>query len=458
MFDLEHSQKIRLTVVLIFLVAFLAANFDFPTYWNKAVEGIGLDVYRFERDFRLGLDLQGGTHLTYDADLSEIETGEEEDAMSGVRDVIERRVNMYGVAEPRVQTEQSGDQWRLIVELAGIKDVSEAIEMIGETPYLDFRLLKEGVEFEDLQAELSSKSEEEIDFDDYFVRTDLDGRLLKNSQLNFSQTTQQPQVGLEFNEEGKELFADITGENIERVLAIFLDGEPISMPRINDKIVQGQAVIEGDFSIEEAKTLVRRLNAGALPVPVELVSQRTVGAALGMESLDKSVKAALWGILAVVIFLIAYYRLPGLAAVVALAVYGSLVLAVFKLVPVTLTLSGIAGFILSLGMAVDANVLIFERLKEELGRGHELGYAIREGFTRAWPSIRDGNFSTLITSAILYWVGVGFVKGFALTLGLGVLVSMFTAVFFTKRLLQVIADTKLAKEEGWFSPSVPEEE
>lgn len=440
---MSYRAKIWLTVSVIFLVAFGAANLDYPQFWNKA--GFLPEI---KLPFRLGLDLQGGTHLIYKADLAKIEKGDYQEAMAGVRDVIERRVNMFGVAEPVVQVEKAGSQWRLIVELAGVKDVSQAVEMIGETPYLDFRLENPEVDKEKLQQQL--KEGKEVSLEKLFIKTKLDGRYLKGSQLTFNQTTQQPEVSLEFNDEGRELFAQITSKNVGKMLAIFLDGQPISTPVVREKITQGKAVISGDFTIQEAKQLVRRLNAGALPVPITLISQRTIGASLGQEMLTSSISAAFWGVLALLIFLVAYYRLPGVAACVTLGVYGSIVLAVFKLIPVTLTLSGIAGFILSLGMAVDANVLIFERLKEELARGQDLDFAIDEGFRRAWPSIRDGNFSTLITAGILYWIGVGFVQGFALTLGIGVAISMFTAVFFTRRLLEIIAGTKIGEKKILF--------
>lgn len=453
MFDLPHKTKVRLSVVLILLFAFVAGNFCFSNYWNQAVEKVGFSGLKFEREFRLGLDLQGGAHLVYDADLSEIESGNESKAMAAVRDVIERRVNLYGVAEPDVRTEKTKNAHRLVVELAGVKDVSKAIDMIGKTPQLDFRLLKSDKSREDITA-MRSQESEKTDWSKLFNRTDLDGRLLEGAKLSFGRTAGKPQVTLNFNSKGSDLFAKITGENVDNILAIFLDGKPISTPNINEKIPNGKAAISGNFSTDEAKKLVKRLNAGALPVPISLASQHTVGASLGKLSLGASVKAALWGLLVVVLFLVVYYRVPGLAAVVGLTVYGAIVLALYKFIPVTLTLSGVAGFILSLGMAVDANVLIFERLKEELSEGRDLNVAVEEGFARAWPSIRDGNISTIITATILYFIGVGFVQGFALTLGIGVAISMFTAVFFTRRLLDLIAETSLQERKSWFSSKV----
>ncbi|MDO8509727.1 MAG: protein translocase subunit SecD, partial [bacterium] len=242
------------------------------------------------------------------------------------------------------------------------------------------------------------------------------------------------------------LFADITTRNAGKPVAIFLDGSPISIPRVNEPILSGSAVISGSFSLSEAKTLAQRLNSGALPVPIELISQQKVDATLGMDSLNKSMYAGLIGFLAVIIFMILYYRLPGVIAVVALALYSALSLTIFKVIGVTLTLSGIAGFILSVGMAVDANVLIFERLKEELRLKKNLRSAMEEAFVRAWPSIRDSNITTLISCFFLIWMGGGFVQGFAVTLAIGVLVSMFTAITVTRALLRFIAPW--FKEEG----------
>ena len=249
----------------------------------------------------------------------------------------------------------------------------------------------------------------------------------------------EPQVGLEFNDEGKEMFADITGRNIEKPVAIFLDGQPISIPTVREKITEGSAVITGDFTIQEAKMLVRRLNAGALPVPIHLEDQYSVGASLGRDSLDKSISAALIGFMILGLFMLLYYRIPGLIAIIALLIYTAINLALYKIIPVTLTLAGITGFILSIGMAVDANILIFERLKEELLRGRSMQSAIDEGFKRAWPSIRDSNLTTILSCTILYFTSSGLIRGFALTLAIGVIVSMFSAIIVSRTLLRLVA-------------------
>jgi len=276
--------------------------------------------------------------------------------------------------------------------------------------------------------------------------TGLSGKQLKRAEVVDDPQSGQIQVSLQFNDEGTKLFGEITTRNTGKPVAIFLDGEAISTPRVNEPITSGNAVITGGFNMTEAKDLAKRLNTGALPVPVELIAQQKVDATLGVDSLNKSVKAGMIGFLAVIIFMVLYYRLPGILAVFALGLYAALSLAIFKVIGVTLTLSGIAGFILSVGMAVDANVLIFERLKEELRVKRSLKTAMEESFVRAWPSIRDSNITTLISCAFLIWLGGGFVQGFAMTLAIGVLVSMFTAITITRNIMRLVCP--LFKEEG----------
>ncbi|PIR94087.1 protein translocase subunit SecD [Candidatus Falkowbacteria bacterium CG10_big_fil_rev_8_21_14_0_10_39_11] len=672
MAKMKEKTRVRLWLVLIIVVALFFGVYDYPPILNKGIEGFNKTFHTSistvsSRPFTLGLDLQGGTHLVYEADTSDIDSGEEGSAVEGVRDVIERRVNSLGVAEPIVQTNQVGDKWRVIVELAGIKDVNEAINAIGETPLLEFKeesdtpartltaeekndllifnknaealanlvldnavaggdfselaagnsddlltkdkggrigiltgnepeyeaiyelitsqkiteptvlkkLLDDGNgynivnvneikagdeqvkashllicyngatgctdgpskeeaeakirelkalatpdNFSDLVKEHSSEPGASVnagdlgwfgrgvmvsDFEDavfnmetgqisdvietefgfhlifkegvrqgqnydvsrIFIdtkteadilppidkwkNTELSGKHLDRAWVAFDQTSGAPQVSLQFNEEGDRLFGEVTERNIGKPVAIYLDGVAISIPVVNEKITGGEAVITGSFDLVEARLLSQRLNAGALPVPIELVSQQTVGATLGHESLTKSLFAALIGLLLVALFMIVYYRLPGIMAVIVLLIYTSILLFLFKLIPVTLTLAGIAGFILSIGMAVDANVLIFERLKEELKTGKPLGSAVDEGFKRAWPSIRDGNASTLITCFILAWFGTSMIKGFAITLGVGIMVSMFSAIVVTSYLLKQFMGMKDSKKNlFWF--------
>ncbi|MBI2645400.1 protein translocase subunit SecD [Candidatus Uhrbacteria bacterium] len=286
--------------------------------------------------------------------------------------------------------------------------------------------------------------------DTKWKNTGLTGKDLKRAYVRFDPNTQLPEVGLEFNDDGKKLFGDITTRNVGKPVAIFLDGIAISTPNVQQAITDGSAVINGDFTTQEAKKLAQNLNTGALPVPITLISQQTVGASLGNESLTKSLKAGLIGFLLVALFMISFYRLPGILAVLALCIYTALVLALFKLLPVTLTLAGIAGFILSIGMAVDANILIFERMKEELRWGKSLDGAVKDGFKRAWTSIRDSNISSLITCVILFWFSASLIKGFALTLALGILLSMFSAIVITRITLRLVAGWKISKNIWFF--------
>ncbi|HBD25142.1 MAG: protein-export membrane protein SecD [Candidatus Zambryskibacteria bacterium RIFOXYD1_FULL_40_13] len=408
------------------------------------VVGVGFFVSNTSKyPFKFGLDLNGGTELTYRADISKVKSGDVGGAMASLRDVIERRINIFGVSEPIVQVENPGlvagsDDYRLLVGLPGITNIEEAVKLIGKTPQLEFKLVRP--EAEGLtEEELKTKTQDEI-----FLSTGLDGQYLDSAQLQFTnsgsgQLSGEPIVAITFNDEGRDLFAKITRENLGKVLAIFLDGGVISSPVIRDEIKDGKAVISGGFTPVEAKDLVRDLNYGALPVPVELISTQSIGASLGEDAKTSGVDAGLIGFAFIVAFLILWYRLPGIVASLSLVIYIILSLAVFKLIPVTFTAAGIAGFILSIGMAVDANVLIFERMKEELKKGKSVHDSLHEGFSRAWLSIRDSNISSMITAVILFWLGTSAVKGFALTLGLGVLISLFTAITVSRTFLFAIA-------------------
>lgn len=435
-----RPQTARILALFFLLLGILLGVFDAPQYAARIFDSVGLNflsskfsVLSSKIPFRLGLDIQGGTHLVYQADLSNIASSDYSNSMDAVRDVIERRVNLFGVAEPVVQVEQSGEDRRLIVELAGVKDIGSAIRLIGETPYLEFR--EERSEEERDKILEAQKNKERMFEDPYFTPTKLTGKHVKRADVRFDQTAFQPQISLELIDEGAVIFEELTKKNVGKRLAIYLDGAPISAPVVQEAISGGKAQITGNFTPESAKALVGRLNAGALPVPINLIAQQSVEASLGQESLNRSLQAALIGFAAVAVFMIFWYRLPGVLAVLALLLYTVLTLAIFKLIPVTITVAGIAGFVLSIGMAVDANVLIFERLKEELRSGKNLEESIREGFGRAWTSIRDSNVSSIITSVILYWLGTSVVKGFALTLIIGILVSMFSAISVTRTLL-----------------------
>lgn len=445
------KRKVYIILIGIAILAFVAGNLSYPNYIKSVFPGF------WDVPFKLGLDLQGGTHLLYEADLSNIERENYGSAMEGLRDIIERRVNAFGVAEPIVQTQESGDQYRLVVELAGIKDPAQAIEMIGKTPFLEFKEQKTEEETQailDKQEELKDMTLDEMQevenwqlaFEDpYFKATPLTGQYLDKAELVFDQQSGTPLITIQFDDEGSKLFEQITTENTGKILAIYIDGVVISAPVVNEPISGGKAQITGDFGIEEAKELARNLNAGALPVPIQLISQQTVGPTLGSISLEKSLKAGLIGLLAVMIFLIIFYRLSGLLASLSLIVYIAIILALFKLIPVTLTLAGIGGFILSIGMAVDANILIFSRMREELKREQSFSVSLEEGFRRSWPSIRDGNMTTLIVALILFGLGTSFIKGFAFTLSIGILISMFSAIFITRNLLRLFVNTKLER-------------
>ncbi|MFY9493328.1 MAG: protein translocase subunit SecD [Minisyncoccia bacterium] len=425
----------RIVIPLIAVLAVVAGVFVYPPdFFPKSVS----------QPFRLGLDLLGGTHLVYQADLSDVAEGDQASFMEGLKDVVERRVNLFGVSEPVVAINRSGKSWRLVVELAGIKDINQAIKIIGETPYLEFKEERSEEEQKKLAESLQGQAVDLSVLDPYFTPTALTGRYINKASLSFNPQTSRPEVLLQFNEEGKNIFAEITQKNVGKPLAIYLDGEPVSAPIVQQAITDGSAQITGNFSVKEAKELVERLNSGALPVPINLISQQTVGAALGRDSLVKSLAAGFAGFVLVAVFMIFWYRLSGLLAVAALLIYAVLTLAIFKLIPVTLTLAGIAGFVLSVGMAVDANILIFERMKEELRSGQPFGLAVDEGFRRAWTSIRDSNVSSLITAFILYWFGASLVRGFALTLIIGILISMFSAITLTRTFLKVFVGTRLS--------------
>ncbi|HYF13076.1 MAG TPA: protein translocase subunit SecD [Candidatus Paceibacterota bacterium] len=386
--------------------------------------------------FKLGLDLSGGTQLVYRADTSKLQSGDLNDSLQTLREVIERRVNAFGVGEPVVQTQQGGalgsGEYRLVVELPGVTDVNEAIRMIGETPLLEFKLVKEG--FENNLVGTSSEPNPEA-----FEDTGLTGEFLTRAALEFGNATGvglgQPVVRVDFNSEGAQRFSELTGNNVGRLIAIFLDGRLVSAPVVNERIPGGTAIISGNFTAESARELVRNLNLGALPVPIELVSTQSIGATLGEEATRAGVLAGIVGFIALSIFMIVWYRIPGVVAVIALIIYVIIMLALFKLIPVVLTAAGIAAFILSVGLAVDANVLIAERLKEELAAGKKAEPAIREGFARAWLAIRDTNIAHIIAAVILFWFGTSLIKGFALVFGLGVIVSMLSAITISRTFL-----------------------
>lgn len=408
------------TLILVSIIGFLAFWIDRPT-----VNPLEISALKINKDLKIrqGLDLKGGVHLAYQGDFSKIDPKDVEKAHQGVINVIQRRIDALGVAEPTIQKGQIGDKRTIIIELPGVTDTEEAVKLIGQTAQLKF---------------LEKK-------DDKWVETGLTGANLRKADVEINPESGDPEVAIEFDAEGAKLFKDITQRNLQKQVAIQLDADIISAPTVQTVISEGKGVITGKFDIKEAKQLAINLTAGALPVPIKLIEQRNISATLGPESIKKSLLAGILGVILVGLFMIFYYKTPGVLAVVALGIYTLIDLALFKLIPVTLTLAGIAGFILSIGMAVDANILIFERMKEELRTGKTLGAAIDEGFKRAWSSIRDSNISSIITSLILIWLGSGLVRGFALTLLIGILVSMFTAITVTRTFLRLFIGTKLER-------------
>jgi len=409
--------------------------------------------------FKLGLDLAGGAQLVYEADISKIDPAEIPALMNVLRNVIEERINVFGVSEPVVYLESSSfvsdkRSERLVVELPGVTNIADAVAEIGRTPLLEFKLIDRAAAAAQEQvlalqasatgtgAQISNVqvNGELVDTMNPYTDTGLTGRYLESARLEFTngqggQLSNEPVVSITFNKEGSDLFAEITRSNVGEQLAIFLDGEMLSAPRINEAITGGTAVISGGFNPQEARALAQNLSFGALPVPIELVSTQTIGATLGQEVLDKGIKAAALGFGLVLIFMVFWYRLPGLIATIALLAYVVIIMALFQFIPVVLTAAGLAGFVLSLGMAVDANVLVFERFKEEIRLGKDSRQAINTGFSRAWGAIRDGNITSLLSAIILFWFGTSVVKGFALVFGIGILVSMFSALVISRMLL-----------------------
>ncbi len=400
-------------------VNFAGKEFNAATFFGK------------KYDLKLGLDLAGGSHLVFDADTTKLSGEEKKTALEGVRNVIERRVNLFGVSEPTVQTAEFEGKNRIIVELPGVKDTKEAVDLIGKTAQLEFMEIKE------IPATKTASASSTL------IPTELTGADLKSSAVVFDSQTGKPTISLQFTDEGGKKFAEITGRNISKQLPIILDNQIVSAPVVQQQITGNTAQISGTFTIDEAKKVAIQLNAGALPVPIKLIEERTVGATLGADSIKQSLIAGSVGIFMVMMFMILSYGSLGIVADLGLFVFAVITLALYKLIPITLTLPGIAGFMLSVGMAVDSNILIFERFKEEkLKRTAQS--ALEVSFGRAWDSIRDANIATLVTAFILAnpldWSFLhtsGPVRGFAITLALGIFISLFTGIFVSRNLLRV---------------------
>ena len=428
-----------LTLLLVISISLLSAVFIIPPeIVSKYIPSRPAELAVNYLPWKLGLDLVGGTALVYEVDLSGANPADYDDIISSLIKVIEKRVNPLGVLEPKVTSARKGDKYQILIELAGVKELKDAVKFIGETPILDFREVKE------------------VNGETQIVPTELTGRHVTSAGLSFDPNTNAPIVNFELNDEGAKLFEDITGRNVNKPLCIFVDNLPIyadpktgqggldaSCPIVGSKISGGKAQISGgNTDIASAQHLVGRFKDGALAAPITLINQRTVSASIADDSLNKIIFAGFIGTLAVMLFMIMYYGTFGVFADLALIIYTLVTLAIFKSLSITMTLAGIAGFILSIGMAVDANILIFERTKEELKKGLSRAAAIEEGFKRAWLSIRDSNVSTIITSIILFYFTSSFIKGFALTLLIGVLVSMFSAIFVTRIMLKLFMRNK----------------
>lgn len=448
----ETFLRVFRALLVLAVIGFLAQF----VYTNAREEGAA-------HPFKLGLDLAGGSHLVYEADISKVDPVEVPELMNVLRDVIERRINIFGVSEPVVYVESSSvvakeQHERLVIELPGVTDVGEAVAEIGRTPLLEFKLI-DAEKAARLDAALGTSTDEAsyaaalASVGDPYVDTGLTGRYLESAQLEFagSQTGQlanEPVVSIRFTAEGGELFANITRDNVGEQLAIFLDGEVLSAPRINEAIVGGTAIISGGFNPEEARALAQNLSFGALPLPISLVSTQTIDATLGAGVIDESVEAGIIGFAVISVFMILWYRAAGFVASIALIAYTLMMLAIFMLVPVTLTAAGLAGLVLSLGMAVDANVLVFERMKEEFRAGKTSRAAAREGFARAWTAIRDSNVTGLLSAIVLFWFGTSLIKGFALVLGIGVMISVISAITLTRTLLMALPEVR--EQDGGF--------
>ncbi len=426
---MKKSGKYIMALFAIVLLAVIAAFFVLPQPGAKIAGIVVPDLY-FNRymPWRLGLDLVGGATLVYDIDLTGIDQADHQKIVNGLKDVIERRINFYGVSEPKLVLAKKGDHYQLLVEIAGVKDLGKAAEMIGETPVLDFR--------ENCRAENNAV---------VCDRTELAGRNIKKASVEYDELGQSF-VSLTLDAEGTKTFEIVTERNVDKPLCIFVDNNFIfpdnpsgSCPRVNEKIIGGVASISGEgITPDVARKFAERFNAGAISAPIKLINQRTVNATAAADSLDKMILAGAIGVVLVIIFMMVFYRSFGLISSVALIFYIFFSLAVFKLIPhFTMSLAGITGFILSVGMAVDANILIFERTREERKAGIAMKEAIESGFLRAWTSIRDSNASTILSSLILYYLTSSFVRGFALTLLFGVIVSLFSAITVTRTMLRV---------------------
>ncbi|OGG62738.1 protein-export membrane protein SecD [Candidatus Kaiserbacteria bacterium RIFCSPHIGHO2_02_FULL_49_34] len=410
--------------------------------------------------FKKGLDIAGGTQLIYVADTTHVDPAEVKNLMNVLRDVIEKRINVFGVSEPLIYTEtgsavSDAPAHRLVVELPGVTNIDEAVAQIGATPHLEFKLVNRAPEVLAAQQKYAEGKFDELTPDEVdalvnaYIDTGLTGRYVTNAIVGFSQGGSgfsEPVVNLTFNSEGSKLFADITGAHVGEQLAIFLDGNMLSAPTINEQIAGGTAVVSGNFTLESAKDLANSLAFGSLPIPISLASTQIIDATLGSAVIEEGVVAGLIGFGLITLLLVLWYRAAGVVSIVALAAYVLIMLALVLTIPVTLTAAGIAGLVLSIGIAIDANVLIFERFKEEFRAGAYAHDALATSFSRAWPAIRDGNITTIFAAAVLYWFGTSFVQGFAFMLILGTLVSIISAMLITRAFARLLPNIRQSEK------------
>ena len=433
-------MKLRRNIFFIVILTALALVIDAPKNFklaNFTLASPTINIGSFKRDLniRQGLDLQGGTEVTLEANMKDIVASDRSDALDSAKEIIARRVDLYGVAEPSIKTVVSQDTYRILVALPGVTNPEEALALIGQTASLDFYEMPVATDsptYADLRP------------------TGLTGKDLKKTSVGFNSQNGKPEIKLEFTEDGGKKFGEITSRNIDKPVWILLDGQILTAPTVQQAIMDGKAVINGEYTTQEAKNMVITLNAGALPVPINIIKQQNIAPTLGETSVTDSLKAGAVGLALVALFMIMNYRWLGLIADLGLVIYGLLTLAVYKLVPITITLPGLAGFILSIGMAVDSNILVFERMKEESRKGNDWLGSMELGFGKAWDSIKDANIATLITTFVLFnpfdWNFLnssGMVRGFALTLFLGIAISLFTGIFITRNLLRAFFIKKL---------------
>ena len=457
---MNHTKKTYRNFWIILTITIISILINFPkvlpikinlgkvnwehTFYRPSLN-FSLGNFNFNKniDLKYGLDLAGGVSLTFNIDTNNVKPENLSSALESLKNNIERRINLFGVSETNVQINKEQNQYRLKVELPGVTDVSDATKLIGTTAQLSFKG----------EVELAPEATESATFNDVFSKdTGLNGSHLSRSSVQINQNNSQPEIALEFNEEGTRLFAQATKEFLNKSIAIFLDDNPIPItyPTVQSVITEGKAVISGNFDAKSAKELSVQLNAGALPLPISLIQPSKVGATLGQDSLNKGLFAGVVGLILVSLFMVANYGKLGLIADIGLIIYGLITLTLYRLIPVTLTFPGIVGFILSIGMAVDSNILIFERVKEEARRGRDWNVALETSFGRAWDSIKDANTCAIITGLILFnpfnWPFLstsGMIRGFAVTLLLGIFVGIFTGVFVTRNLLRVFAKEKI---------------